>query len=57
MRVSSILREIDGVLEASANHTDHTATVTYDVTRTDPEIMKTALAGNGFPVESMRFLK
>jgi copper chaperone CopZ len=45
------------VLEADANHPDHTATVTYDTRRTDPEIMKEALAKNDFPVESMRFLK
>jgi copper chaperone CopZ len=57
MRVSSILNEIEGVLEADAFHLDHTATVTYDTRRTEPEIMKEALAKNDFPVESMRFLK
>jgi len=45
------------VLEAEANPVDHTATVTYDTLKTDPEIMKEALAKNNFPAESMRFLK
>jgi copper chaperone CopZ len=57
MRVSSILNEIEAVLQAEANSVDHTATVTYDTRRTEPEIMKEALAKNDFPVESMRFLK
>ncbi len=45
------------MLDAKASHLDHTATVTYDVNRTDPEIMKELLAKEDYPVTEMRFLK
>ncbi len=57
MRVGSILNAIEGVFEASASHLDHTATVTYDTRKTNPEVMKEVLAERDFPVEGMRFLK
>lgn len=45
------------MLDAEASHLDHTATVTYDIDRTDPEIMKEVLAKEEYPVKEMRFLK
>jgi copper chaperone CopZ len=45
------------VLEAAASHVDHSATVTYDTRRTDPETMMEALEKQGFPAERMRFVK
>ncbi len=51
MRVSYILKNIDGVLKANSSASDHTATVTYDPAKTSPEAMSNALSKGGYPVE------
>lgn len=50
-RVGSILNDIDGVLKVATDPEKHTATVTFDDTKSNLEAIKKALADGGFPVE------
>ena len=51
LMVGTILNNIDGVLKVDTDPANHTATVTFDVKKTDVEAMKKALAKGEFPVE------
>ena len=50
-RVGTILKGIDGVSKAATDPEKHTATVTFDDTKSTLEAIKKALADGGFPVE------
>jgi len=56
--VGTILSNINGVLNVDTGPANHTATVTFNVKKTDVEALKKALDDGGFPVEGEpRFLK
>jgi len=49
MRVSSILKNVKGVVKVDADASDHTALVSYDSEQTNLAAMVKTLAGGGFP--------
>jgi copper chaperone CopZ len=49
--VGTILSNINGVLNVDTDPANHTATVTFNVKKTDVEALKKALDDGGFPVE------
>ena len=50
-RVGSILNDIDGVSKVATDPEKHTATVTFDDTKSNLEAITKALADGGFPIE------
>jgi copper chaperone CopZ len=60
MRISLILEAIDGVRAVDTDPGRHTATVTFDPSRTTVEAMKQAIERSpqeGFHVLNVKFLK
>ena len=51
LMVGTILSNINGVLEVDTDPANHTATVTFNVKKTDVDAIKKALGDGGFPVE------
>ena len=50
-RVGSILNSINGVAQVATDPANHTATVTFDTTKTTVDAIKKALADGDFPAE------
>jgi len=51
LMVGTILSNINGVLEVETDPANHTATVTFNVKKTNVEAIKKALADGGYPVD------
>ena len=49
--VRKALSHVDGVIQSTVDMNAHTATVTFDAGRTNPEALATAVSQAGFPAK------